>query len=297
MRVSYGIMVVIILALLLAMSSLFVVNQWQEAIILRLGKIKQTSDGSALIYKAGLHVKLPFVETVKVFDMRLRTLNIDASRIMTKEQKEVVVDAFVKWRIVNPVQYYKSTNNNVLQAQQLLRQQINARMRAQFGRETITDLLSAQRLTVMEDILKAAQRATVALGIKVIDVRLKRIDLPTAVTEQVYSRMRSARQKIASRIRANGLKAAEIIRAKANASVTITLAKARSESAKIRALGDAAAAQIYLDTYRKNPDFYAFYRSLEAYHAVFAHQKAMVVMGPTSRFFNYFNQLPAGSST
>ena len=281
----------IIVVIIIALLSLFTVQQYQQAFILRLGKIETNAKGQPNILQPGLHFRVPFVESVEKFDMRLRTLNIDSSRIMTSEQKEVLVDAFVKWKIGNVVQYYKATGGNTLRSDTLLMQQTNDGMREEFGMRNITQLLSNERSEVMQNILQKVKAAAQQIGVDVIDVRIKRIDLPTEVAEPVYSRMRKAREKNAALIRAQGQEQAQIIRAKANATVTVTLATARSDAAKIMATGDAEASQIYLESYNKDPRFYTFFRSLEAYQAVFDHQHATLVLQPQGRFFDFFNSL------
>lgn len=282
---------VVIVILILAATSLFTVQQYQSAVLLRLGKIEQNAKGQYKIFGPGLHAKLPLIEKVKKFDMRLQTLSIDSSRIMTAEQKEVLVDAYVKWRIGNVVQYFKATGGLNSQANLLLTQQVNDGMRQEFGKRNIAQLLSDDRVQVMQQILKKVQGAAKEIGVSVVDVRIKRIDLPTEVAEAVYSRMSKAREKMASLIRAQGQEQANIIRAKAEADVTVILATAKSEAEKIRAAGQAKAAQIYLDAYKQSPSFYQFFRSLRAYRDVFNNNHAVMVLKPTGHFFDEFNHI------
>lgn len=292
MRVSsrfiIGAVIVVVIAILL---SIFTVQQYQTAIILRLGKIETDKQGQSVLYKPGLHFKVPLVEKVESFDMRLRTLNIDSSRIMTAEQKEVLVDAFVKWRVGDVVSYYKATGGNMLRVNSLLVQQANDGMREEFGTRNIAELLSQERYKLMQRILAKVKEAAAPIGIDVIDVRIKKIDLPSEVAEAVYARMRKAREKTASLIRAQGQEQAKIITAKANAEVTVTLATAKSEAAKIVAGGTAKSAQIYLDAYNKNATFYEFYRSILAYQQVFKNDHATLVLQPKGAFFKHFNAL------
>lgn len=291
MRSNQWILTAIIIVIVVALMSTFTVLQTQQAILLRLGKIETNAQNQPLIFKPGLHFKIPLIESVKRFDMRLRTLDIESSRIMTKEQKEVLVDAFVKWRIVDPVVYFKATGANVGRAQALLRQQLNDGIRAEFGQQTISDLLSQERGDVMREILTNVKQAAKPLGIQVVDVRIKRIDLPTEVAETIFARMCSAREKMASLIRAEGQQQAEVIKAQADAKVAVTLANANSQAAKVRAAGEAQAAKIYADAYQKDPEFYSFYRSLLAYNDVFSQKQDTVVLSPKGQFFKYFNQL------
>ena len=291
MRTNQWILAVIVLVLVVASMSVFTVMQTQTAILIQLGKIQTNAKGQPEILQPGLHFKLPLVQTVQRFDMRLRTLDIESSRIMTKEQKEVLVDAFVKWRINDPVQYYKATSANVQTAESLLQQQLNAGMRGAFGKQTIADLLSEDRNEVMAQILQSVKQSAESIGVQVVDVRIKRIDLPTEVAETIYQRMSSAREKMASLIRAEGQQQAEVIKAKADATVAVTIAKAKSEAASIRAAGEAEAAKIYADAYNKDPNFYAFYRSLAAYQSVFGAHHNTVVLSPKGQFFQYFNAM------
>lgn len=291
MRNNQWILAAIIVVILVALMSMFTVLQTQQAILLRLGKIETNAQNQPIIFQPGLHFKIPLIESIKRFDMRLRTLDIDSSRIMTQEQKEVLVDAFVKWRIVDPVAYFKATGANIAQAQSLLRQQLNDGIRAEFGQQTISDLLSQERGDVMEKILANVKEAAKPLGIEVVDVRIKRIDLPAEVAETIFARMRSAREKMASLIRAEGQQQAEVIKAQADAKVAVTLADANSQAAKVRAAGEAQAAKIYADAYQKDPEFYSFYRSLLAYNDVFTTKQDTVVLSPNGQFFKYFNQL------
>lgn len=280
--------IILCIAIIAFFLSAYTVQQTQKAIVLQLGQIEQTAKGQPLIVQPGLHFKIPFVQTVKPFDMRLRTFDIDSSRIMTQEQKEVLVDAFVKWRISDIVTYYKSTGGNAALAEQLLAQKVNDGLRNEFGQQTISQLLSEERVSAMGDILKNAQKAAESLGIVVTDVRIKRLDLPTEVEQKIFARMRSAREKIAAQLRADGQQQAEIIKSQADAQVTIILSKANSDAAKIRAQGDAEAAKIYNQAYDQNPTFYDFLKSLQSYQEVFGNNHNTVVLRPQGEFFKNF---------
>lgn len=293
-KIIAAVIAVIIIVMYLC---LFTVDQRQEAILLRLGKIQTNSAGQAVVRKPGLHFHLPIITQVKKFDMRLRTLNITSSRIVTVEQKDVIVDAFVKWRINNIVTFYKATGGNERRADNLLSQKVRDGLRAEFGKQTILELVSGERTNVMNILRKNVDEVAKPLGISVIDVRIKRIDLPTEVTTSVYERMRSNREKEASLIRAQGTSAAEQISAKADADVTVILAEARSEAAKTRAAGEKEAATIYASAYQSDPKFYLLYRSLESYDDVFAgEQHNTLVLQPRGMFFNYFNKANAATA-
>jgi len=268
----------------------YVVQQTQKAIILRLGNILVTKNNKSIIIEPGLHFKIPIIDNIKIFDTRLQTLEIDSSRIMTKEQKDVLVDAYIKYRIYDLSKYFKSTGGNLNRMQILLKQKVNDGMREIFGKNTISELLSSKRNFAMQQILKDIKNAVNSLGIKIIDVRIKRIDLPTEVTEKIYERMRSAREKMASLIRANGEKEAELKRAKADSEIIITLAKAKSIASKIRALGEERSAEIYANAYASHHKFYEFYKSLEAYKIAFKNQ-GNFILNFNNLFLKYFKTL------
>jgi len=213
----------ILLIFLIGYLSLFTVNQTQQAIVLRLGKIQENKQGQPIVLNPGLHARIPIITNIKKFDMRLRTLNINSSRIVTIEQKDVIVDAFVKWRIGDIVAYYKATGGNITRADNLLMQKVSDGLRAEFGRLTILELVSGQRTHVMQKLRENTNEVAKPLGISVIDVRIKKIDLPEEVTTSVYERMRSDREKEASLIRAQGKEIAEKIQSKADADVTVIL--------------------------------------------------------------------------
>lgn len=294
MRLKSLFIPLIVVVIVLAYFSLYTVNQTQQAIILRLGKIEVNSKGDPIIKTPGLHIKWPFISTVKKFDMRLRTLSINSSRIVTVEQKDVIVDAFVKWRIKDIVSYYKSTGGNELRADVLLRQKVSDGMRAEFGKQTILELVSGQRANVMKLLQSGANEVAKPLGISVTDVRVKKIDLPEEVTDSVYARMRSNREKEAYLIRSQGKESAELTKATGDAQVTVLLAKAKSDAAKIRAQGDKEAAQLYATAYQSDPKFYGLYRALESYQKVFDGSKQpTLVLRPQGQFFSAFNQLDA----
>jgi membrane protease subunit HflC len=288
MRLIHSLVALLILILLVVYLSAFTVNQTQQGIVLHLGKIKKNAQGMARIYTPGLHFKTPFITTVKKFDMRLRTLSITSSRIMTVEQKDLMVDAFVKWRISNLVKYYKATSGDAQRANMLLSQKVSAKMRAEFGQQTILELVAEKRASVMDLLRTSANSAATPLGIQVIDVRIKSMNLPAGVTNSVYQRMRSNREKEASLIRAQGEEKAERIKAGAEASVTVILSKAKATGAAIRAKGQAEAAKIYAGAYQKNAHFYDFYRSLEAYQGVFANKSKTLLLQDKGAFFKFF---------
>ena len=283
---------ILFIAFILFSSTAYIVNEGERALLLRLGTIQtDPATGKAYIKNPGLHFKLPIIMQAKTFDIRLQTLDIKSSRIMTAEQKDVLVDYYVKWRINNLLLYYTRTGGNLLQANLLLEQQLNDSLRAEFGKRKISEVISDDRTNIMDALNKQANANAQRLGIDIIDVRIKRIDLPTEVSTAVFERMRAERERVATEHRSTGKANAEAIRAQADANVTITLATAREEAARIRSEGDAIAAKIYAEAYSKNPQFYAFYRSIEAYRKVFDKNNPnnMLVLKPDSQFFKYFN--------
>ncbi len=282
------IFIVVIVILLILYSSMFVVVQGQKAIVLRLGQIVMF-DGQPKIYEPGLHFKTPFVTTVKLFDTRIQTLVEKSSRMLTQEQKYLLVDYYVKWRISNLAKYYTTTGGYTASADQLLSQKVNDSMRAEFGKRSISDVISDQRLSIMGILKKNANQASQELGVDVIDVRINAIDLPQDVSNSVFMRMQSEREQVASKRRSDGKALAEAIRANADAKVTVMIATAKEQASQIRAKGQSIAAQIYSDTYAKDPEFYGFYRSLQAYQNTFSSKRDVIVLSPDSQFFHYFN--------
>ena len=290
MKTHKGIWIVLaVLVLLFAYAGMFTVQQSRSALVLRLGRLTTDSaTGHARIYKPGLHFKWPFISEARSFDMRIQNLDVDSSRILTAEQKYVLVDYYAKWRIENLSVYYKRTGGRESQARLLLQQKINALLRAAFGRRTIQEVISGQRDDVMALLTKGVNETAKDLGIKVTDVRIRRIDLPQAVTESVYQRMRTQREQVATMYRSQGKAQAEAIQANADADVTVRIAQARTKAARVRAEGTQKAAQLYADAYGKNASFYAFYRSLQAYEQVFTKHNTVMVLSPKSHFFRYF---------
>ncbi len=263
--------------------SAFTVKQWEMAIKLQLGEIKDAE------YQPGLHWMIPFINNVKRFDGRIQTLDARPQRFLTVEKKDVIVDSFVKWRIANVGQYYRSTGGNPVRTSSLLAERINTSLRDEFGKRTIVEVVSGERSEIMAKLTKDADEKANELGVQVIDVRIKRIDLPSEVSGSVYERMRAERERVARDLRAKGDEAAERIQAEAERQRTVILANAFRDAEKLRGQGDAKAASIYAQAYETNSEFYAFYRSLSAYRSVFNSSGNMMVLKPDSEFFKYFN--------
>lgn len=291
------ILFIIVIAFAILYSTFYVVNEGEQAILLRLGNIVTTSSGTPSVAGPGLHGKLPLITQVRIFDTRLQTLDIKSSRIVTAEQKDVIVDYFVKWRISDLPLFYTRIGGNPNQANVLLEQQLNDSLRAQFGRRTISEVVSDDRASIMDTLSQQANATANRLGITVVDVRIKRIDLPSEVSTAVFDRMRAERERVAMEHRATGKANAEAIRANADATATIMVATATAEAANLRSQGDGQAAIIYGDAYSKDPNFFAFLRSLQAYKSVFAKdQNNILVLKPDSQFFKYFNNEGNGSA-
>ena len=279
-----------VLALFLYASA-FIVNQWEVALKLRLGEIVDSD------YKPGLHFMIPLINNVKKFDGRLQTLEARPQRFLTVEKKDVIVDSYAKWRITNPGQFFRSTGGDSGRTSRLLAERINTGLRDEFGRRTIQEVVSEDRYQLMDELTKAVDRQVAELGIEVVDVRVKKIDLPPEVSESVYERMRAERERVARDLRAKGSEAAERIRADADRQRTVIIADAYKLAEEARGEGDAKAAEIYAQAYNQDRDFYAFYRSLNAYRTSFGQGGDMLVMQPDSDFFRFFNKMDrAGDS-
>lgn len=288
-KTTFGILVFLFLIFLF--SCVFTVTQGQQGIVLRLGRlVNEGGTDKVKVLCPGLHFKAPFIESVRIFDTRIQTMDIKSTRIVTKEKKDVMVDYYVKWQIADLAQYFKSTGGNEFKAETLLEQQLNTLLRAQFGKRTISDAVSGGRDDVMDLLRKAAEKQAGELGINVVDVRIKGIELPANTSNAIYQRMRADMQKIANRHRADGQAAAEQIQAKADADVMVLLAKTNSEAQRTRAVGQAEAAAIYAKAYSQNKSFFALYRSLIAYEGSFHSKRDILVLDQSSSFFDYFKQ-------
>lgn len=241
---------------ILLLSSFYTVTEGERALLLRLGElVKNPKTGEVKVIQPGIHFKMPFVTNVRYFDVRLRTLNVDSSRILTKEQKYVLVDYYAKWRIDNLALYFKRTRGFSAQTEQLLQQKTNDALRAAFGQHNIKDVVSGERLNIMTALQQKTNKSAEELGVKVVDVRIVGIDLPSQVRDSVFQRMRTQREQVATRFRAEGQAKSESIKATVDRQVAVMIAKAKTQAQKIRAKGDGEAAGIYTAAYSKNPGF------------------------------------------
>ena len=276
---------VVIAVLVLLGSSIFTVREDQYAVLFRLGEIQRTD------FAPGLHFKMPLVNNVIKFDRRILSLDTQPERFLTSEKKDVLVDFVVKWRIDNVKDFYTATRGDELRAQQSLGQIVKDRMRDEFNKRTLQQVVADQRDEMMANLKTASNGSADKLGIIVVDVRIKRIDLPEQVTGAVFDRMRSERAQVANALRSNGSQEGEQLRAEADRKVSVLLAEAERDAQRIRGEGDALAAEIYAKAYNADPEFYAFHRSLEAYRSSFKAQGNVLVLDPNSEFFEYFNKV------
>ncbi|HKA39061.1 MAG TPA: protease modulator HflC [Burkholderiales bacterium] len=283
MRASLGTLLVGALVLLIVGTlSLFVVDQRQNAIVFRLGEVVDTKK------TPGLYFKLPLVDNVRYFDIRILTIDTaEPERFLTSEKKNVLVDLFVKWRITDVRQYYVSVQGTESLAQTRLLQTINDGLRAEFGNRTVHEVVSGERDKIMNLMREKANEDAKNIGVEVIDVRLKRVDLPQEVSVDVYRRMEAERKRVANELRSTGAAESERIRAEADKQREVIVAQAYREAQRIKGEGDGKATAIYAKAYQQNPEFYAFYRSLEAYKSSFRGRSDILVLEPNSEFFKY----------
>lgn len=275
--------VILILLLVVAGDAVFVVNEGQTAIKLQLGRIVATG------YAPGLHFKLPFVQSAMHFDKRILTLESAPERYLTSEKKDVNIDFFVKWRIVDPAKFFVAVAGDELRAQQRIGPIVKEGLRTAVNSRSLQELVAGGRADLTQHLVSEATRATQSLGVEIVDLRIKRIDLPEdgTVIGSVYERMRSERKKVANQLRAEGSETAKTLRADADRQVQVIHAEAYRDAQKTRGEGDGEASRIYATAYGRDPDFYAFYRSLEAYRATFDAGSGTFVLDPKSEFMRY----------
>ena len=282
---------VFVLLVMLASGSLFAVKEGERAIVIQFGKVQRDdATGDTKVFEPGLHFKLPFIDSVRHLDARIQTLDGTPDRFVTSEKKDLIVDSYVKWRIEDFARYYLSTGGNKLQAEALLKQKVNNGLRSEFGTRTIAQIVSGERSALMNQAMEQASTSSDELGIEIVDVRVKQINLPTEVSNSIFQRMRAERAAVAREHRSEGQEQAEVIKANIDAKVTVMLADAERNARQLRGEGDAIAAQIYADAYSKNADFYSFLRSMDAYKQSFNSKQDVMVIAPDSDFFKYMNK-------
>ena len=279
----------LVAALVFAYFSVFTVKEQETAILFKLGEI-QRSD-----YGPGLHFMIPVLNNVRKFDIRLQTLDAEPQRFLTAEKKDVKVDSFVRWRITNVSDFYTATGGNPRRAGILLYQKINDALRNEFGKRTVQEVVSGERGTIMDLVTAQANERGRELGMEIIDVRLKRIDLPDEVASNVYDRMRSERARVARELRAQGDKEALALRADADRQRTVIVSEAYRDAEELRGAGDAKAADVYASAYEQDREFYDFYRSLNAYKRSFGNDGDVLLLSPDSDFFKYLRDPEGGS--
>ena len=276
------VMIVLAAVVFIGSASVFTVDQREKAIVFRLGEIVRTD------VPAGLHFKMPFINNVRKYDGRIQTLDSSPERFLTSEKKNVIVDTFVKWRIADVGNFYRAVGGDARQIDTRLNQFVKEGLRAAFSRQTIKELISVGRDKIRDGLVAEINTMGEDLGIEIIVVRIKRIDLPDEVSASVFKRMESERERVARDFRSRGKEAAERIEANADKESDIILANAYRESQELRGKGDAKAAKTYADAYNQDKEFFAFYRSLDAYRKSMGSGNDLIVLEPNSEFFKYF---------
>ncbi len=277
--IKFGIPVVA----LIVWASVFTVDERQRAILFKFGEILASD------FEPGLHFKMPVINNVRKFDRRILTIDQQPERFLTAEKKDLIVDSFVKWRISDVEQYFKTTQGDEAQAGRLLYQNINNGLRDEFGKRTVQEVIAGDRTEIMRIMTAEASEKAKTLGIEVIDVRIKKIDLPARVSDSVYRRMRAERERVARDFRSKGAEAAERIRADADRQRSVILAEAYRDSEIVRGEGDSKATDIYAGAFSKNEDFFRFHRSVNAYKNNFSTAEDIILLEPDSEFFRYFS--------
>jgi len=280
----------LIVVALLAMFSMYTVNQTQEALVFQLGEVV------AVRTAPGLYFKIPLIQNVRFFDIRVQTLdNKDPERFITSEKKPLLVDYFVKWKIADVKQFYVSVGGDERRAQVRLAQTVNGDLRSEFAQRTVHEAVSGERAKIIEAMRARADHDARQIGIQVLDVRIRRVELTPEVSESVYRRMEAERKRVANELRSTGAGEAEKIRADAERQREVILAEAFREAQRLKGSGDAKASSIYAEAYGRNPEFYAFYRSLDSYQQGLKGKGDLLVLDPSSEFFRYFKNAPGAS--
>lgn len=270
-------------------ASMFTVDQRQNAMVFQLGEVVSVKRAP------GLYFKLPLMQNVRYFDTRILTIDAaDPERFLTSEKKNVLVDSFIKWRVIDPKQFYVSVGGDEARAQIRLNQTVNDGLRAEFGKRTIHEVVSGQRDEIMNLIRTKADQDARKIGVQVVDVRIKRVDLPETVSVDVYRRMEAERKRVANELRATGAAEAEKIKADADKQKVVIVAEAYRDAQGMKGEGDAKAAAIYAAAYSKDPEFYAFFRSMQAYRDSFRSKSDVMVLDPSADFFKYMKNPKAG---
>jgi membrane protease subunit HflC len=277
-----------IAAIVVASLALFTVDQRDSAIVFQLGEVKE------VIKDPGLHVKWPLIQNVRYFDMRLLTLDTpDTERFITSEKKNLLVDSFVMWKIADVKQFYISVRGDQAIAQTRLSQTVNSALREEIGKRTVHDVVSGERDKIMQTVREKVEDDARKIGIDIVDVRLKRVELPQEVSEAVFRRMEAERKSVAADLRAQGASDAEKIRAEADRDREVIIAEAYRDAQRVKGEGDAKAAAIYNRAFSENPEFYSFWRSLDAYRGTFKSRSDVILLDSNAEFLRYFRS-PGG---
>ena len=284
-----GLLTGLVILLVILSASMFTVDQRQNAMVFQLGEVVSVKK------TPGLYFKVPLIQNVRFFDTRILTMDAaDPERFITSEKKNVLVDSFIKWRVVDVTQYYVSVGGDETRAQIRLNQTVNDGLRAEFGKRTIHEVVSGQREDIMNLIRTKADSDARKIGVQVVDVRIKRVDLPETVSVDVFRRMEAERKRVANELRSTGAAEAEKIKADADKQKEVIVAQAYRDAQRMKGEGDAKAAAEYAAAYGKSPEFYAFYRSMQAYRESFKNKSDVMVLDPSSDFFKYMKNPKAG---
>lgn len=279
----------LVVVLVILSASMYTVDQRQNAMVFQLGEVVSVKKAP------GLYFKIPLVQNVRFFDTRILTMDAaDPERFITSEKKNVLVDSYIKWRVVDVTQYYVSVGGDETRAQIRLNQTVNDGLRAEFGKRTIHEVVSGQREDIMNLIRTKADSDARKIGVQVVDVRIKRVDLPETVSVDVFRRMEAERKRVANELRSTGAAEAEKIKADADKQKEVIVAEAYRDAQRMKGEGDAKASAVYAAAYGQNPEFYAFYRSMQAYRESFKNKSDVMVLDPSSDFFKYMKNPKAG---
>ena len=283
MRAIGPLVAILIVVALVISGTLFTVDQRQNAIVFQLGEVKE------VVTKPGLHFKWPLLQNVRHFDMRILTYDdAEPLRFLTQGNRPVLVDSYVKWHISDVRQFYVSVQGDEFRAQTRIRQTVSGTLRDEFGVRTVHEVVSGERENIMSRVREKVDQDLARIGVGIIDVRLKRVDLPAEVSESVYRRMEAERKRIANELRSTGAAESERIRADADRQREVILAEAYRDAQRVKGDGDAQASRIYAEAFSRNPEFYSFYRSMDAYRQGLRSKSDVLVLDPSSEFFRYF---------
>lgn len=280
----------LIVVIAIFLMSLFVIPEGERGIVTRFGRLIKDNNEITRIYEPGLHFKMPMFDRVNTLDARIQTMDDQSDRFVTSEKKDVIIDSYVKWKIKDFGQFYLATGGgNILTAESLLQRRVSDGLRAEIGSKTVKEIVSEKREQVMATVLLDSQEGTGDLGIEVIDLRIKKINLPEEISESIYRRMRAEREAVARKLRSQGREKAEVIRAQSELEVATIIAEADKTAQITRGNADAKVAKLYADTFNKEPEFFSFIRSLKAYERSFNSKNDILVLDPKTDFFKYMN--------